>query len=275
MPLSQANIEWISQVSGVSVDEISGALSSEEEVSLDLRLNGKVISQKEEQSIREGGIQQGKEIGYKEIAKGLNITLESGEKDPIVIAEKFNSSLSSTLEEKYKNRQPTDELEETMKKSQEWERKYNTLNGTYEEAKSSIQDLENKYTGLQGEIKQKEINNTILKSFPEKMKMDRSDALLITKNAFEFDLTDSGIVVKKGGEVVQDPLGNPEKLENVLSAYVEEKKWIKQSGMNGGDRSVNTSGKGLSAEEAEKAIIKSGIDPGSPEGLKAFNEMTK
>ena len=67
--ISQANIEWISKVSGVTTEEISGALSNEQEVSLDLKLNGRVISQEDERLLKESGVQQGKELASKDLAK--------------------------------------------------------------------------------------------------------------------------------------------------------------------------------------------------------------
>ena len=106
------------------------------------------------------------------------------------------------------------------------------------------------------------------------MTQDRTDALLITTNTFEFDELDGKKIIKRDGEVVRNGAGEPETYENVIKSFVEEKKWIKVNGMNGDDRPGGSSAKGLTAEAAEKAIIAAGKDPGSTEGLKMFNEMT-
>jgi hypothetical protein len=106
------------------------------------------------------------------------------------------------------------------------------------------------------------------------MGMDRNDALLITTNTFEFEELDGKKVIKRSGEIIRNGAGEPETYENVINSFVEEKKWIKVKGMNGGDRGGGGGKTGLTAEQAEKAIIESGKDPGSTEGLKMFNEMT-
>ncbi|MFZ7121777.1 MAG: hypothetical protein ACOWWH_12625 [Eubacteriaceae bacterium] len=275
MSLSQADLQVIQTVFGKTAEELSGALSSEQEVSLGLRLNGRVITQEDEKNLKESGIQQGKELGYKEVAKNLGLTLDSGEKDPIIIADKLKTDLSKTLEDKYKNMTPTDELLEVKQKAEEWEQKYNKLNGTYETTKSEITEWQNKYEAKEKEIKTKELNNIILSSFPDKMKMDRNDALLIAKNAFEFDYTDNGVIVKKDGNIITDPVGNPDKIDNIIKSFVEEKQWIKGSGMNGSDRSDNNRlPRGMDDDKAMQYIKESGKDPMSPEGSKMFIELT-
>lgn len=276
MSFSQADIQVIQTVFGKTFEEISGALSSEQEVSLGLRLNGRVITQEEEGELKEKGIQQGKQIGYKEIAKGLDLSLDSGEKDPLIIAEKLKTTLSSTLEEKYKGQTPSDELTAALEKNKDWENKYNKLNGTYEETVSKVGELEHKYTGLQEENKNKELNNTILKSFPDKMKMDKDDALLIARNSFNFEHTDNGLVVKKDGQIVTDPVGNPATVDTIIKSFVEEKKWIKGSGMNGSDRGGSGSRfpKGLDHDAAVKYIKEAGHDPMDPKGSEMYIEVT-
>lgn len=275
--LSQANIKWISELGGVSVEEISGALSNEEEVTIPLKLSGRVVTQDEEKTIKEIAIQQGKEIGFKEVAKGLNIELASGDKDPIKIAEKVKELVTNSLEDKYKNPQPGEREKELEQKLLDEQKKYDKLLGTHETVLGEIQEKEKAYTGLQKEIKTKERNNSILKVFPEKMKMDRNDALLIFINTFEFDEVDGQQVIKKDGQIVTDAVGKPEKLENIVPSFVEEKNWLKGSGMNGDDR--NTSGGkkgGKTPEEAHKYIAeKLGADNVStPEGIKLFRELT-
>ena len=105
--ISQANIKWISELSGVSVEEISGALSKEEEVTLDLTTNGKrLMSQKEIDDATTANQDAYIEIGYKKVAKAAGIDLDNGEKDPVKIAEKLKTTITTSLEEKYKNPQP-------------------------------------------------------------------------------------------------------------------------------------------------------------------------
>jgi hypothetical protein len=277
MKFSQADENVLTTLFGKEVvDKLSGALKSDDgELSLGARINGRVITTEDERLLKESSVQQGKEIGYKDIAKGLNIDLSAGEKDPAIIASKLTNSITASLEDKYKNPQPGEREKELETKLNDATAKYDTLFGTHNETLKLVDEKENAYTGLKKEIKVKERNNNILKAFPEKMTQDRNDALIIMANTFEFDEQDGKSVIKRNGEIVRDGAGNAETYENVIKSFVEEKKWIKSNGMNGGDRNNGNTKTGLTPEAAEKAIIESGIDPGSPEGLKTFNEMTK
>lgn len=278
MSLSQADKQVLQHFFGEEViDKLSGAITSETEVSLGLSTNGKkLMSQEEIDNATKANQDAYIEIGYKKVAKEAGIELDSGEKDPKIIADKLKAGITSSLEEKYKNMTPTEELLAASEKAKEWENKYNKLNETYEGTVSKVGEWEQKYTGLEKEIKTKDINNRIRKSFPDKMKMDIDDALLIVRNNFEFEDGDNGMVIKRNGETITDPVGNPDKMENVIKSFVEEKKWIKSSGMGGGDRSGGGSGlpKGMNDDDAIKYIVESGNDPMSPEGSKMLMELT-
>lgn len=274
---SQADIKTIATVFGKTTDEISSAISQENEVALGLRLDGRVISQEDEKAQKDSIRSAGIEIGFKQLAKELDIELSADEKEAKVIAEKFKNATIASLEDKYKNPQPGEKEKELEAKVIAEKLKYDKLFETHESILTQVQEKEKAYTGLQKEIKTKERNNSILKTFPEKMKMDRNDALLIFTNTFEFDEVDGQQVIKKGGQIVTDAVGKPEKLENIVPSFVEEKNWIKGAGMGGGDRGSGTGSKGgKTAEEAHKYINeKLGADKAStPEGIKLFRELT-
>lgn len=275
MKISQVDSDVLTKLFGKEmVEKLSGALKSDDgELSLGARINGRVITTEDEKTMKESSIQQGKELRSKELAKALNIELAAGEKDPEKIAEKLTNSITATLEEKYKNAKPGEKEVELEGKLKDSTSKYDTLFKTHGETLKVVEEKEIAFKGLENKIKVKERNNTILKSFPEKMNMDRNDALLIMVNTYEFDEQDGKSVIKRGGEIVRNGAGDPETYDNVIKSFVEEKKWIKGSGMNGGDRGGGQEKKGLTAEQAEKAIIEAGKDPGSPEGLKLFNEF--
>lgn len=274
--ISQANKEIIATVLNVTVDELSGALSSENEVALDLRLNGTVLTQEQQTTLKESAVQQGKEIGLKAVASELGLQLESGEKDAKIIAEKLKSGISVTLEEKYKNQSPAEELTRAQEALDAANRKYDQLNNTYETASGELGEWKNKYAEKETEIKNKEINSQILKTLGSVKKIDPSDALLIARSNFEFEPTDNGLTIKRNGQTVLNAVGQPESLENAMGAFIEEKKWIKSSGMNGSDRNGNNSGlpKGLSDDDAVKYITEAGHDPMSAKGSEMFLEVT-
>ena len=274
--ISQADLQVISTVFGKSTDELSGALSSEKEEPLGLRLPGRILTQEQEKELRESGVQQGRELGYKDIAKGLGLTLDSGEKDAIKIAEKFKTTLSTEFEEKFKNMTPTEELQKSLAKINDWETKYSKLNETYEGAQAKIGEWETKYNTLQSENDNKEINNNILSVLPEKLKIDKVDALLIIRSIIKPEKTDAGIIYKRDGNTITNAVGNPETLDNIVKSLVDEKKWIRGAGMNGDDlEDDKNKKKGMSKDDAYKYIVSKGIQPGGTEGLKLFSELTK
>jgi hypothetical protein len=275
--ISQADLQTIATVFGKTSDEISGAISTEEEVSLGLRLNGRIISQEDELKLKEDSFKRGSEIRAKEIFKELEIDYDEGDhkNESSFIAEKIKTKLHSTLEDKFKNQTPSDREKEIEQKLIDSETKYNKLKDTYEEATGKIAEWEDKFTGLQSEIKDKELNNKILSALPEKLKIDKSDALLITRNSMTFENTDNGIIVKRDGQLLTDSVGNPEKIENVVKSFAEDKKWVGgQSGMGGGDDKDKGLPKNMTYEEAKNYIIKQGKDPMSDEGLDLFSKIT-
>ena len=277
MRLSQADENVLSTLFGKEVvDKLSGALKSDDgELSLGARLNGKVYTQEEIENLTKANQDAYIEIGYKKLAKEADVDISGMAKDPKSIVDKLKSSITLGLEEKYKGQTPTDELNRANDKIAELEGKYGKLNETYEATQSKVSEWEEKYKELENENYQKDINSLISKSFPDKMKMDKSDALLITRNMFNFEKTDEGLIAKRDGKIVTDAVGDPEKIDNVVKAFVEEKKWVKGSGMGGDDRSSSGINKGMSAEQAEKYLTEKGIDPGSQEGLKQFIELQK
>jgi len=275
--ISQANIKWISQVSGVTVEEISGALTNNEEVTLDMRLQGRVISQEEEKALKESAIQQGKEIGFKDIAKESGLSLDSGEKDAKIIAEKLKNSISTILEDKYKNPKPEEKERELLAKIEAEQLKYNKLLQTHESTTKVVEEWQNKYQEKEKEIKTKEYNNSILKTLPDKINYNRDHALIIIKNILQTEDVDGKTVYKRDNKIITDSVGNPESLENIIPALAEEFKWVKGSGMGGDDRPPKAQQKGgKTAEEAHKYIAeKLGAgNVASQEGLKLFKELT-
>lgn len=274
--ITKENIKWISTLSGVSEEEISGALTNGEEVNLPFKLNGRVITQEDESTLKTKLTDAGIEIGYKKLSKAAGIELANGEKDPLIISEKIKARITETLEEKYKGQTPSDELKTTQEKVIESEKAYNKLLETHEATLSLVNEKDQLYTGLQKEVKTKERNNSILKSFPEKMKMDRGDALLVTTNTFQFEEVDGVTVVKRDGQVVTDGLGKPEKVDNVVKSFVEEKNWVKGSGMGGSDRNHSGSGlpKGMTDDAAMRYMNEKGIDTMTEKGTEMFLQLT-
>lgn len=284
MKLSQADENVFTTLFGKEVfDKLSGALKSDDgELSLGAKINGRIISQEDETKLKTTLTDAGIEIGYKKLSKAAGIELASGEKDADIIAGKIKTGITAILEEKYKGQTPSDELKAEQKKVTDLEAAQTKLMTTYEQSKTDLEESNKKFSGLQTEMQTTSIHNSILASFPEKMKQDKKDALLITTNAFDFEEREIngkmiGVTIDKlTKEIVTDPVGKPEKRENVIKAFVETKGWVKGSGMNGKDRGGESGlPKGMSDDAAMKYIEEAGKDPMSSEGSQMFTDLTK
>lgn len=275
--LSQSDVQTIQTVFGIKADELSGALSSTEEVSLGLKLPGKIYKPDEIESLKTTNQDAGIEIGYKKVAKAAGIDLDAGEKDPSIIADKLKTGIEKTLEEKYKSANPSEELTKALEAKVAAENKYNVLLGTHDKLKGDYENATKEYQTLQQQISAKERENEILSYFPKEMNMDRADGLLIVKNLLVTEEVDGAKHHKINGELVTDPLGNPASLKDAVSKLVEDKGWVKGKG-KGGDDEVGhgpSLPSDLSDDKAMEYLEKKGINPMSTEGSKMMIELTK
>jgi hypothetical protein len=276
--ISQADLQTIATVFGKTSDEISGAISQEGEVSLDLRLNGKVYSQSEIDNLTKANEDAYIEIGYKKVAQAMGLELEPGEKDAQKIADKLKTNVTTTLEEKYKNQTPTEELEKALQEKIAAENKANALLKTIEEKETAIEELSGNYTNLQNEITSNNINSEIKKYLksPDKAGLTYDQQLALFKLDHNIDSSDNGFIPKNTkGEIILNSVGEAETLENVVKAWSDKQTFTKsRAGMGGGDRGGgNGSPKGLTHEQAMEYVKKQGMDPMN-EGSKLYAEVT-
>ena len=278
MAISQEDSKVLAAVFGEEVAEkISGAVT--EDLTLGLRLNGKILSPEQIKAERESGIIQGKELGYKDIAKESGITLDAGEKDPKIIADKLKSGLSAIFEEKYKNQTPTEETIALAKKASEYEEKNKKLTETLQGKEREVGEWQEKFTRKERETFEEKLNNRVIAAFGKDMKFDRGDALLITRSKIEFSPDESGnIICKRDGKIITNAMGDPETPENVVLSFSEGKGWYKQGGMGGAERKNEGGSKypsGLSDEQKRQWLKAKGVAPLSQEGLKIMSEWRK
>lgn len=274
---SEADQLVIQTVFGKTAEEISGALSSTEVVPLGLKLSGKIYKPDEIETIKTSNQDIGIEIGYKKVSKAAGLTLEAGEKDPDIIAEKLKTGIETTLAEKYKNQTPPEELANALNAVKTAEDRYNVLLGTHDKMKEDLDLSNNNYIKLQSDIQTKEMENEILSYFPEQMTMDRGDGLLIVKNVLKTDDVDGVKKYSYNGELITDNLGNPAPLKDVVGLIVEDKKWVKGAGTGEGDKKKTggTMPTNLSDDDAMEYIIKQNKEPMSTEGSQMMVELTK
>jgi len=277
MTISKADLEVIQTVFGKTAEEISGALSSTEEVPLGLKLAGKVYKPEEVETLKTDNQNIGIEIGYKKVAKAADIKLDAGDKDPVIIAGKLKAGIEGIMEAKYKGQTPSDELKAAQEAKLTAENKYKVLLGTHDGLKEELTAARQEKETLLTEYTVKERDNNILSHFPKEMKMDRADGLLIVKNLLTTKVVDGVEQHSFNGRVVTDKLGNPAPLKDAVAEVVETKGWIKGFGKADGDNKPpsGTLPSNLSNDEAMKYIVKQGKEPMSTEGSQMMLELTK
>lgn len=274
---SEADQKVIQTVFGKTAEEISGALSSTEVVPLGLKLSGKIYKPDEIETIKTSNQDIGIEIGYKKVSKAAGLTLEAGEKDPDIIAEKLKTGIETTLEDKYKNQTPPEELANALNATKEAENKYKVLLGTHDQLKTDLDESTANYSKLQSDIRTKAMENEILSYFPESMTMDRGDGLLIVKSVLKAEEADGVKKYSYNGELITDNLGDPAPLKDVVGLIVEDKKWVKGKGTGEGDKTKTrgTMPTNLSDDDAMSYIVKQGKEPMSTEGSQMMVELTR
>ena len=277
MTIAKADLEIIQTVFGKTAEEISGALSSTEEVPLGLKLAGKVYKPEEVETLKTDNQNIGIEIGYKKVAKAAEVKLEAGDKDPVIIAGKLKAGIETIMEAKYKGQTPSDELKAAQEGKVTAENKYNVLLGTHDGLKEELVTAKQEKETLLTEYTVKERDNNILSHFPKEMKMDRADGLLIVKNLLTTKVVDGVDQHSFNGKVVTDKLGNPAPLKDAVAEVVETKGWIKGFGKADGDNKPpsGTMPTNLSDDDAVAYIAKQGKEPMSTEGSLMMLELTK
>jgi len=276
MALSQADLQVIQTVFGKTAEELSGALSSEDEVTLGLKLDGTVYTPEQIKDIGTKNQDAWIEVGYKKIAKELELELKEGDKDVKIIAGKLRGAVEAEMEEKYKDRTPSEELKAAQKARDTEIDKYNILYKTYEEKLTELELEKENSNKFKNETKEKERDNNILSYFPDKMLQDKNDALLIAKNSITSEEIEGVTYHKINGKNVLDATGKPAEFQDVILQLVEDKGWVKGNGKEGKDQNPDrkTVPNNLSYSDAEAYLAKKGIPAMSQEGSELFAQLT-
>ncbi len=266
MEFNKASLEVIATVFGTTVEELSGASSNENEANPKLTLNGgRVITQAEEAELKTKLTTAGVEIGYKKLAKEANIDLQ-GDKTPESIMSKLTATITSSLEDKYKNMTPLEETVAAKVKIEELTQQLSTAQGTIENNTTILQQHKDEYTALQADIAIKERNVDITKLFNPKSTQPVGDALVLYDNTFIEKVEDGVTKIYKGDILQTNAAGHPSTRTEVVSMFEEEKGWITGSGMGGRDTNGNTKPEQMDYDRGVEYLQEKNIDPFTPEG---------
>jgi len=209
------------KVLGFDVSKLTEAIKAEDEQSLDVP---KLFTESQNLDFGKNRFDEGKnamsEILAKEVKKQFNI--ESDTKDINEVVKLYGDNVLKTA-----NVKPDE--------------KYNTLESNFKKLQSDYQSVVDDKENTEKEYKSKLFNihttSKINSLIPAKTKIPKEDITTLFLNNYSVETDETGrTVVKKGNEVLKDNVLNPLPLDAVLNTFLDERKYIEKSGMNGGDR---------------------------------------
>jgi len=257
------NLSEIEQRLGLKAGEFTTLLSAPEEHEINLAdieiirkadLNTRIENIKSEAKAAE------LEIQIKEAKKKYGLEFEGKSIDKFA--------------EAYKKKVATEVGGEPNKRIQELESDFGTLKSNYEKEIAERKRIETEFT--QKENKRK-INETILGKLTADTIIPKDKLLTIFHSEFETELTDSGIVFKKGGNVLKNQTTlSPLSPDEVLADFVKDYAKPVSGGAGGKDNPAPSKVGSFDAfiKEMETKEIKQGTEAFNREMQKRIKDKT-
>jgi hypothetical protein len=181
---------------------------------------------------------------------------------------KTMENLANALMDKVKSEasiEPNEKIDSLMKDN-------DMLRKSYE---SAINEKEELQKSFQAKEQERTINDKILSSLPseDNLILPKSDLLTLIKANNDFGVEDTGIVVKRNGEILKDHLQNPMGIDKALEDFV--KPYFKQPEGGAGGGNSRGSGGSMSIDEFTEQMTSQGVQPNSPEFNSAMQDGLK
>jgi len=252
----------------LTVDQLKELMTKEDEVSLEIpQVN--VFTDDKLNELKETVKKQGyedartpiKEMTMKELKNISGLDIE-GYKDPNKFLSAYKDSILSEAKV-------------------EPNKKINELNASLENLRTTMQmEIEKKeqeVSGYRKKMKDSTISNTLLRKIPKDLKGVTADqAAKLYRSERTLDLTDNGIVLMDGENIVKDKFEKPVNIEDDLMAFFKQNGWLKGDGRNDGNYSDGAGGSDFKTKnDIFKYMNENRIDPTSKEGLKLLNDFEK
>jgi len=251
--------------SGLAVDKLQEALTSETEVEIEL-LPVNILTDEQLETLKQ-------QVG-KDSAKNGSKTLvemqvkELRDKHSLEFEGKTIENLMSAFAEKQikdAKIEPTKKVDELKTSLQNLQKQYETDLG--------LKDTEN--SSLKNKLNEFKVNGDLYKHLPEGLKgIDQNDFMTLVKTTASFDYDEDGnLVVKKGDKIIKDKMENPIKPKDYLTEFATTKNWLESNGRGGSDDSGDLSNEFKTMHDVMKHMDVNKIDPRSVEGVKMIADF--
>ena len=271
--ITKESLQAIAKVAKLNVDELEKAITSEEEVNLEVpQLNVFTAEElqtyeqnilKENQGTYEEAKKAGAEIKFKEIRDQFGI----GADDPIAQGKDYTKLINGLIGMKIKEAgaEPDKKVMELTNDLEELRGQLTTTKQTYEQ---QLQEKENL-------LSQQKIDNLLYSKMPDELPqgINKSDALTILKNNIAFQFEDDKLVAKRNGEVLKNDLKSPKGIDEIITEFTTEKGWGKNGGRGSGEGYTGKVKDFKTTTELIQHMKSNGIDPTSEDGKKMVEEF--
>jgi len=257
-------IELLAGTLKLDVEELTKAITTEEEVDFKLPEGIRVLSNDELETIKDNHgktrYDAGKIAGSEMLLKDLSekVGFEETIKDGDTFVKNFKSNI---LEEA--NVEPNKKVLE--------------LESSLETLRNKLSEKDSEFESLQNSLK---VEKTMLKAqsyipeLPESLGLKKEEAVNLLLNGIE--IKDDGIY--RNGDILKDNMEKPIELKDYISSAIDERGWAKApTGRGGGSGATGggTSTKPKTMEEFESVIKEKGIRAGSVEAQAILAEAIK
>ena len=258
--LNEEQIKALEQKLHLEDGTLANAISSEEEVNIDLpELTIRTAEQEEQYAtnLRSEAKTAGVEMAIKGVRNDLGLDFQGKTMDNLLEAHKAKVLADAKSE-----------LGEPDKKITELQKDLDTVR---QNLQAKTTELENVQAGIQKERDQMAIDQKILSAMPKNLTLSQDDALLLFKNKHSIEKTDNSLVISRDGQQLKDKTtASPLSLDAVLTDW-STPYMQKPAGGSGGSDEGGTLKAGT-LEAFTKEMGDKGVKPGS----EAYNlEMNK
>lgn len=239
MELNKQLIQSIAKTYGISAEDLTAKLTSEEPQELELA--GQLFTDAELQSRDSGKYNEGKKVGQERTVKDLKQKY-GYELDGVKDIEGFMSHHEEQLKSKYSknSNERVKELESDLTKQKQ----------AYEQ---ELENLKNSNNDLLGKYKKQASNNVLLSIIPENTSIKKEAIVTLFNTDYELEHENGVTLVKKNGEILKDPkTTDPLKVNDVFNDWLIKENYIAKPNGRGNGNDFGKNGKIIDAKSPEE-----------------------